>query len=83
MLNELGQELKTRGIKFVCYADDCLILVKSEKVANRVMKSMTKYLEETLGLKVNVKKSKFKHPNRIKFLGFGFFWDRNALSVQS
>ena len=58
MLNELDQELEARGLNFVRYADDCLILVKSEKAAKRVMKSMTKYLEETLGLKVNVTKSK-------------------------
>ena len=62
----------------VRYADDCLILVKSEKAANRGMKNMTKYLEETLGLKVNVMKSKVERPSRIKFLGFGFFWDKSA-----
>lgn len=78
MLNELDQELEARGLNFVRYADDCLILVKSEKAANRGMKSMTKYLEETLGLKVNVTKSKVERPSRIKFLGFGFFWDKNA-----
>lgn len=78
MLNELDQELEARGLNFVRYADDCLILVKSEKAANRGMKSMTKYLEETLGLKVNVMKSKVERPSRIKFLGFGFFWDKNA-----
>ena len=78
MLNELDQELEARGLNFVRYADDCLILVKSEKAANRMMKSMTKYFEETLGLKVNVMKSKVERPSRIKFLGFGFFWDKNA-----
>ena len=78
MLNELDQELEARGLNFVRYADDCLILVKSEKAANRGMKSMTKYLEEILGLKVNVTKSKVERPSRIKFLGFGFFWDKNA-----
>lgn len=78
MLNELDQELEARGLNFVRYADDCLILVKSEKAANRMMKSMTKYLEEILGLKVNVTKSKVERPSRIKFLGFGFFWDKNA-----
>ena len=78
MLNELDQELEARGLNFVRYADDCLILVKSEKAANRMMKSMTKYFEETLGLKVNVMKSKVERPSRIKFLGFGFFWDKSA-----
>ena len=78
MLNELDHELERRGHIFVRYADDCLILVKSEKAAKRVIKSMTKYLEETLGLKVNVTKSKVERPSGIKFLGFGFFWDKNA-----
>ena len=83
MLNELDQELEARGLNFVRYADDCLILVKSEKAANRVMKSMTKYLEETLGLKVNVTKSKVERPSGIKFLGFGFFWDKNAYQFKA
>lgn len=83
MLNELDQELEARGLKFVRYADDCLILVKSEKAANRVMRSMTKYLEETLGIKDNVTKSKVERPSGIKFLGFGFFWDRNAYQFKA
>ncbi len=83
MLNELDQELEARGLNFVRYADDCLILVKSEKAAKRVMKSMTKYLEETLGLKVNVTKSKVERPSGIKFLGFGFFWDKNAYQFKA
>lgn len=83
MLNELDQELEARGLRFVRYADDCLVMVKSEKAANRVMKSMTKYLEETLGLKVNLTKSKVERPSGIKFLGFGFFWDRNAYQFKA
>ena len=47
------------------------------------MKSMTKYLEETLGLKVNVTKSKVERPSGIKFLGFGFFWDKNAYQFKA
>ncbi len=83
MLNELDQELETRGMKFVRYADDCLIMVKSEKAANRAMKSMTKYLEESLGLKVNITKSKVARPTEIKFLGFGFFWDKQAYQFRA
>jgi hypothetical protein len=49
--------------------------MKSEKAAKRVMKSITKFLEETLGLKVNITKSKIDKPTGIKYLGFGFFWD--------
>lgn len=75
MLNELDKELEARGLNFVRYADDCIILTKSEKSANRVMASVTKYLEEKLGLKVNVTKSKVDRPNGIKYLGFGFYYD--------
>lgn len=75
MLNEFDKELEARGLNFVRYADDCIILTKSEKSANRVMASVTKYLEEKLGLKVNVTKSKVDRPNGIKYLGFGFFYD--------
>jgi group II intron reverse transcriptase/maturase len=75
MLNELDKELESRGLNFVRYADDCIILTRSEKSANRVMKSVCKFLEEKLGLKVNASKSKVDKPTGIKFLGFGFFWD--------
>lgn len=75
MLNELDKELEARGLNFVRYADDCIILTKSEKSANRVMASITKFLEEKLGLKVNVTKSKVDRPNGIKYLGFGFYYD--------
>ena len=76
MLNELDKELESRGLNFVRYADDCIIVTKSEKSANRVMVSITKFLEENLGLKVNVTKSKVDRPNGIKYLGFGFYYDR-------
>lgn len=49
MLNELDKELDKRGLRFVRYADDCLIMVKSEKAANRVMKTITSYIENKLG----------------------------------
>ena len=73
MLNELDKELEKRGLKFTRYADDCIIVVKSEKAANRVMESITKYIEKKLGLKVNAEKSKVARPNQIKYLGFGFY----------
>ena len=73
MLNELDKELEKRGLKFVRYADDCLIMVRSEKAANHVMESVTRYIEKKLGLKVNVEKSKVARPNNIKYLGFGFY----------
>lgn len=73
MLNELDKELEKRGLRFVRYADDCLIMVKSEKTANRVIKTITSYIENKLGLIVNVEKSKIARPNQIKYLGFGFY----------
>jgi RNA-directed DNA polymerase len=80
MLNELDRELESRGLRFVRYADDCIILVKSEMSAKRVMRSVSKFIEEKLGLKVNVEKSRVTKPNDpdMKFLGFGFFKDYQA-----
>lgn len=74
MLNELDSELEKRGLKFTRYADDCIIVVQSEKAANRVMASITKFIEKKLGLKVNVEKSKVAKPSQIKYLGFGFYF---------
>ena len=73
MLNELDKELEARGLNFVRYADDCIILVKSEKAANRVLSSITIYIEKKLGLKVNAEKSKVTRPTQTKYLGFSFW----------
>ena len=73
MLNELDKELEKRELNFVRYADDCLIMVRSEKAANRVMESITTFITKKLGLIVNVEKSKVARPNNIKYLGFGFY----------
>jgi len=73
MLNELDKELEARGLNFVRYADDCIILVKSEKAANRVLASITKFIEKKLGLKVNAEKSKVTRPTQTKYLGFSFW----------
>lgn len=75
MLNELDWELEKRGLNFARYADDSIILVGSEKSANRVMTSIKKYIEENLWLKVNAEKSKIEKPREIKYLGFGFYYD--------
>ncbi|MDR6122388.1 RNA-directed DNA polymerase [Bacillus sp. SLBN-46] len=75
MLNEFDKELEKRGLRFVRYADDALIFVKSEKAADRVMKSVVRYIEERLGLIVNVEKSKISRPRELKFLGFGYYYD--------
>ena len=78
MLNELDKELEARGLNFVRYADDCNIFVKSEMSANRVMKSISDFIERKLGLKVNITKSKVGKPTEIKFLGFGYFKDKEG-----
>ena len=75
MLNELDKELEKRELRFVRYADDCIILVKSEKAANRVLESITKFIEKKLGLKVNAEKSKVTKPTQTKYLGFSFWKD--------
>lgn len=78
MLNELDKELESRGLRFVRYADDCNIYVKSEKAANRVMKSITTFIEKKLGLIVNASKSQVGRPKDIKFLGFGYYFDTKS-----
>ena len=78
MLNELDKELEARGLDFVRYADDLIIMVGSRQAADRVMKSVTRFIEEKLGLKVNAEKSKVDKPKGIKYLGFGFYFDSFA-----
>ena len=79
MLNELDKELEKRGLRFTRYADDCIIVVKIEKAANRVMESITKFIEKKLGLKVNAEKSKVARPNQIKYLGYGFYYTKTGI----
>ena len=79
MLNELDKELEKRGLNFVRYADDCIIMVKSEKAANRVMESIVKFIGKKLGLKVNATKSKVDRPRGIKYLGYGFYQNKGGI----
>ena len=72
MLNKLDEELAERGHSFVRFADDCNVYVKSERAGNRVMESVTRFLEKQLKLKVNTAKSAVAHPWERKFLGFSF-----------
>ena len=72
MLNELDKELEARGLNFVRYADDCVIAVGSSAAANRVMNTITKWIERKLGLKVNAEKTRTTKPIKLKYLGFGF-----------
>ena len=72
-LDKLDKELEGRGLCFVRYADDCNIFVRSEKAANRVMASVTSWLERKLRLKVSTTKTKVVRPNDSAFLGFTFW----------
>ena len=77
-LDKLDKELEARGLCFVRYADDCNIFVKSEMAANRVMKSVTNWLERKLRLKVNATKTKVVRPMRSNFLGFTFWKSKDG-----
>lgn len=72
VLDELDQELERRGLRFVRYADDCNIYVRSRRSGERVMASMTRFITTKLKLKVNDKKSAVARPWQRKFLGFTF-----------
>jgi group II intron reverse transcriptase/maturase len=71
-LDKLDKELEQRGLHFVRYADDVLIFTRSEMAADRVMKSISDWLERKLFLKVNATKTKVVRPTRSKYLGFTF-----------
>ena len=83
MLNELDKELEKRGLRFVRYADDCVIAVRSEASAKRVMYSITDWIERKLGLKVNAEKTHITRPGKLKYLGFGFYKDPKAKEWKS
>ena len=72
-LDKLDKELEGRGLNFVRYADDCNIFVRSEMAANRVMASVSSWLERKLRLKVNATKTKVVRPTGSSFLGFTFW----------
>ena len=72
-LDKFDKELETRELRFVRYADDCIIFTKSEMSANRVMKSVTSWLERKLFLKVSATKTKVVRPTKGQFLGFTFY----------
>ena len=74
-LTLLDRELETRGLQFARYADDCVIFVKTENAAKRVMYSITHFIETKLKLKVNATKTHITRPNNLKYLGFSFYKD--------
>ena len=73
MLNELDKELEHRGHKFVRYADDCIILCKSKRAAERTLAHIVPFIEKKLFLKVNAQKTVVAHVKEVKFLGHGFY----------
>lgn len=81
-LNEFDRVLTERGHKFVRYADDCNIYVKSRRAGYRVMDSSIKFLEGKLKLTVNHKKSAVGSPLRRKFLGFCIHPTRNGVKIR-
>jgi group II intron reverse transcriptase/maturase len=81
MLDDLDKELEQRGHKFVRYADDCNIYVKTPRAGERVLESVRRFLEQKLKLRVNEKKSKVDHVAKRKFLGFRLFWRKGEVVV--
>jgi RNA-directed DNA polymerase len=78
LLDELDKELERRGHKFCRYADDCNIYVQSRRAGERVLRTLTSFLERRLRLKVNAEKSAVARPWERKFLGYSFTWHRAA-----
>jgi RNA-directed DNA polymerase len=82
VLNELDKELEARSHRYVRYADDCSIYVRSEKSAQRVMETITDYIENKLKLKVNRTKSKVSHPTESTLLGFSFYRSEKGWEIR-
>ena len=72
VLDELDRELARRGLRFVRYADDCNIFVRSERAGQRVMTSIRRFLETRMRLPINEEKSGVRRPDEVQFLGFSF-----------
>ena len=81
-LDKLDKELEARGLRYVRYADDCQIYVKSEMAANRVMKSVANWLERELRLKVSPTKTKVVRPGKSSFLGFTFWKSKGGWKLR-
>jgi group II intron reverse transcriptase/maturase len=83
MLNELDKELERRGHRFVRYADDTMIFCRTRRSAQRVMASITRYIEEVLYLKVNREKTVVSHIKGVKFLGYGFYFNEKGCCLRT
>ena len=81
VLDELDRELDRRGHRFVRYADDCNIYVRSERAGKRVMATVVRFIESRLRLKVNVAKSAVARPGERHFVGFTF-WRKKHVAVK-
>jgi RNA-directed DNA polymerase len=82
MLNDLDRELEQRGHRFVRYADDCNIYVKTQRAGERVLENVKAFLEKKLKLKVNPKKSKVDRAKSVKFLGFSFYKHKGEVRIR-
>ena len=82
MLDDLDKEMEKRGHKFVRYADDCNIYVKTPRAGERVMESVREFLEKKLKLRVNPKKSKVDKVQRVKFLGYSFYKHKGEMLIR-
>ena len=82
ILDQLDKELERRGHKFCRYADDSSIYVKSRKAGQRVMESISKYITNTLRLKVNPLKSSVRQPNKMVLLGFSFYRNKKEYRIR-
>ena len=74
-LTLLDKELENRGLHFARYADDCVIFIRTENSAKRVIHTITNFIENKLKLKVNATKTHITRPSNLKYLGFSFYKD--------
>lgn len=79
MLDDLDKELERRGHRACRYADDCNIYVRSQRAGERVMKGISRFIENVLKLKINRNKSAVDRPSRRKFLGFSFYYRKGKV----
>ncbi len=82
MLDDLDRELWERGHRFVRYADDIRVFVRSKRAAQRVLGSVTDVVERRLKLKVNREKSSVRHAREATVLGFGFYFSRSGVGIR-
>ncbi|GAW30042.1 group II intron-encoding maturase variant, partial [Carboxydocella sp. ULO1] len=82
MLDDLDRELERRGHRFVRYADDCNIYVRSQRAGERVFESIKSFLEDKLKLKVNETKSAVDRPWKRKFLGFSMYRGKDRVGIR-